>query len=66
MGVVVVGGVARSCFQFETLALIPWINSCRWERSLRLVEPSGSSNANTREERSPVLYEEGGLTQLGF
>ena len=64
-------GVLRDCccffsFQRVTLALAPRIKSCLLERSERRAEPSGSSNATTREEWVSAVREEGGRTQLGF
>jgi hypothetical protein len=68
------GGVSSTCLlegrlfslQQETLALVPRMYSCLLDRSERRLEPSGFSNAMTREEELSFWRVVGGQTQLGF
>src|SRR5579863_9115072 len=54
------------CFHFLTKDLVPNAYKYLSASGIFSLLPSGSSNATTREEVEPDLYEVGGRTQLGF
>ncbi len=53
VGVVWVEGYRMGSFQQVTLALTPRRNSCLFQRSNVQIEPDGSSNVTTRENKLP-------------